>query len=59
MEADMRKEDRIRQQQSQTDRESEEKRRPESREQEQMRGGGSTDGPRKPPREPGKLPLPD
>jgi hypothetical protein len=55
----MRKEDRIRQQQSQTDRESEDRRHPESREQEQMRGGGSTDGPRKPPREPGKLPLPD
>lgn len=53
----MRKQDRIRQQQNQNP--SEQQREPKPEPSEQVKGGVSGDQPSKPPRQPGKLPLPD
>lgn len=54
----MRKEDRIRQQQSQ-DKPEQARDKPQPQPKEQVKGGGSVDQPNRPPRQPGTLPLPD
>ena len=54
----MRKEDRIRQQQSQNEPEQA-RDKPQPQPKEQVKGGGSADQPNRPPRQPGRLPLPD
>jgi hypothetical protein len=57
LEAEMRKQDRIRQQQDRPERQPEREAQPQQ--QEQMQGRASADQPQRPQREPGKLPLPD
>jgi hypothetical protein len=52
----MRKEDRVRQQQNQNRSPEQPEPKPQS---EQVKGSTSGDQPSRPPREPGKLPLPD
>jgi hypothetical protein len=54
----MRKQDRIRQQQSQNPSERQPEK-PQPRPTDQVKSGASSDQPNKPPRESGKLPLPD
>jgi hypothetical protein len=55
----MRKQDRIRQQQNQNPSEQQPEPKPLTRPSEQVKGGASADQPTRPPRQPGKLPLPD
>jgi hypothetical protein len=57
----MRKQDRIRQQenQNQSQQETEPRAQPTKEQKEQMKGSAGTDQPAKPPRESGKLPLPE
>lgn len=57
LEAEMRKQDRIRQQQSRPEEQA--KPQPQPRDEEQATGSASADQPAKPPRQSGKLPLPD
>ena len=54
----MRKQDRIRQQQDQNPSEQQPDR-PQPPPSEEIKGSGSADQPKRPPRESGKLPLPD
>jgi hypothetical protein len=58
MEAEMRKEDRIRQQHEHSEQQSPQSSTP-PKQQEKMRGSAEADQPAKPPRQSGKLPLPD
>jgi len=58
MEAEMRKEDRIRQQHEHSEQQSPQSSTP-PKHQEKMRGSAEADQPAKPPRQSGKLPLPD
>jgi hypothetical protein len=58
MEAEMRKEDRIRQQRDHSEQQSPQSSTP-PKHQEKMRGSAEADQPAKPPRQSGKLPLPD
>jgi hypothetical protein len=58
MEAEMRKEDRIRQQREHGEQQPL-KSSPSPKEQEKMRGSAQADQPARPPRQSGKLPLPD
>jgi hypothetical protein len=58
MEAEMRKEDRIRQQREQSEQQPPPPSTP-PKNQEKMRGSAEADQPAKPPRQSGKLPLPD
>ena len=58
MEAEMRKQDRINREQNQNPSEhhaEDQERRPDER----VKGSASTDQPNRPPREPGRLPLPE
>jgi hypothetical protein len=59
MEAEMRKEDRIRQQREQSEQQRNPQSSPRPKEQEKMRGSAEADQPARPPRPSGKLPLPD
>lgn len=54
----MRKQDRIRQQQSQNPSEQQPEK-PQPQQNEQVKGSASGDKPNRPPRQPGRLPLPD
>jgi hypothetical protein len=58
LEADMRKQDRIRQQETQ-DSSKQQPERPQPRDSEKAKGSASGEQPNKPPRQPGALPLPD
>lgn len=58
MEAEMRKEDRIRQEKGQNASEQE-RDKPQPQPREQVKGASSGDQPNTPPRQPGRLPLPD
>lgn len=55
----MRKEDRIAAARQQSGGQNASKERPEPREQEKLKGSASSDQAPRPPRQPGKLPLPD
>jgi hypothetical protein len=55
----MRKEDRVKAQQGQPQQHTDVKRPTDRDDREQVRGGGSIDQPQKPPRQPGRMPLPD
>jgi hypothetical protein len=56
----MRKQDRVaQQQQSRPQKESDKQTQPGQRQQEQVKGSGSKDRPQRPPRQGGRLPLPD
>jgi hypothetical protein len=59
MEAEMRKEDRIRQQREHSEQPSNPQPATPPKQQEKMRGSAEADRPAKPPRQSGKLPLPD
>jgi len=59
VEAEMRKEDRIRQEQNRGDKQPRPGSSPQPREQERIKGSTTADQPSKPQRQPGKLPLPD
>jgi hypothetical protein len=59
MEAEMRKEDRIRQQRDRGEQQLKPPSTTQPKEQEKMRGSAEGDQPSRPPRQSGKLPLPD